>query len=191
MKRIGFPLTIGLAGYAQAGKDTAADGLASEGWRHVSFAEPMRRIASAINPIVDYGDHGEIRYNKAIDLFGYERAKQLFPEMRRFLQRFGTDGMRAEFGEDVWINHAFSLIGNRERVIISDVRFPNEADAIRERDGEVYRIVRPSQEGKTHAHASEHALDGYEYDAVLYNDGTERDIQNAVRAAAWGSSETV
>jgi hypothetical protein len=56
--------------------------------------------------------------------------------------------------------------------IITDVRFPNEAQAIKDRGGIVIRIERPG--GESHcggAHASETALDTYNFDYVIDNEG--------------------
>jgi hypothetical protein len=59
--------------------------------------------------------------------------------------------------------------------VIADVRFPNEAEAIKERGGKVIRINRHNH-GAVNTHKSEIAMDNYMFDHVLYNDGTIDDL---------------
>lgn len=78
------------------------------------------------------------------------------------------------------------------RWIITDVRFPNEAQAIKERGGIVIRVNRPADNKITTfmklqgigliEHPSETALDDYEFDEVIINDGTLEDLKEKVRA---------
>lgn len=64
--------------------------------------------------------------------------------------------------------------------IITDVRFPNEADAIRERGGFVIRIENDRVES-IDTHESETALDDYEhFDEIIYNNGTLEELKEKV-----------
>ncbi len=56
-------------------------------------------------------------------------------------------------------------------VAFSDCRFPNEAAAIRDRGGEMWRIDRPGT-APVNAHPSETALDGFNFDRHIDNGGT-------------------
>jgi hypothetical protein len=58
---------------------------------------------------------------------------------------------------------------------VSDCRYPNEAAAIRARGGLVLRVERPGVE-PINAHRSEVALDGFDFDAVIDNDGSIEDL---------------
>lgn len=138
------PLLVGLVGYAQVGKDTAAAWLHDTlGYEHRAFAGPLRLLAERINPILN----GEpMTYRQALRIHGYEAAKLEVPGFREFLKDLGN-GARDVVGEDVWINAAFRKMPRH--TVFSDVRFLNEADAIRRRartrGGEalLLRIVRP------------------------------------------------
>ncbi len=70
-----------------------------------------------------------------------------------------------------WIGTAFSKIKG-VRVVFSDVRYPNEAEAIRnyykERSG-ICRIYRPGV-GPANSHASETELDTIRPDFIINND---------------------
>ena len=61
--------------------------------------------------------------------------------------------------------------------IITDVRFPNEAQAIKEREGLIIRVVRNSVAAdKVNLHPSETALDDYKVDQIITNDGTLEEL---------------
>lgn len=101
--------------------------------------------------------------------------------MRRLLQVFGTEVGRNLFGENFWIEQAFKRAKEYERVVFSDVRFPNEADAIKEQGGKIWRINRRSHSA-VNSHASEHAMDNYLFDHAIYNNGSLDDLSNEVFA---------
>jgi hypothetical protein len=60
-------------------------------------------------------------------------------------------------------------------VLFSDVRFPNEAAAIRERGGKVIRVNRAGLES-TDDHASERPIPADLVDEEIPNDGSIRDL---------------
>lgn len=168
---------LGLAGFGGVGKDTVADLIvdAYPDWRKMSFAEPLRSIAAAANPIVGFGEDGPIRYNDAIAHYGYDLAKKEVPEVREFLQRLGTDGIRGIVGPDFWVE-----IGARDSgeaavpVVFADVRFKNEARFLSD-VGFVVKVNRPGYD-PVNSHASENDLHDWEFDYVLENDGTISDL---------------
>ena len=179
---------VGLIGRARSGKDTAAAALVEErGFTRLAFADPLREIALALDPFVgspalpgDLAPFRGVRLSTAIDALGWERAKDTIPEVRRLLQRLGTEGGRAVLGENVWVDAAFAKVTATDGpVVFTDVRFPNEADAIREAGGLLLRVVRPGV-APVAAHASETALDGYEVDADVWNDGTVADLHATI-----------
>jgi hypothetical protein len=63
--------------------------------------------------------------------------------------------------------------------IITDTRFPNEAEAIKKAGGIVIRINRPGVQ-PINPHPSETSLDDWEFDAVINNDGDVSDIVHKV-----------
>jgi hypothetical protein len=70
-------------------------------------------------------------------------------------------------------------VATDERIVIPDVRFPNEARMIENQDGEVWRINRHNH-GAVNDHISERALDNHMFKRVLYNDGTLDDLSDEV-----------
>lgn len=70
--------------------------------------------------------------------------------------------------------------------IITDLRFPNEAKAIKSKDGITIRINRPNMfnaaiKSLAIEHESETALDDYEFDYVIENNGTIDDLIEKVK----------
>jgi hypothetical protein len=155
---------IGLSGYAGAGKDEVARILKPYGWQRASFADPLRTALYALNPRI----HGT-PLQFLVDVLGWDTAKRETPEIRRLLQRLGTEVGRNLFGQDFWVDQAMRSLEEGGRYVFTDCRFPNEADAIRARGGRVFRVWRPDVTA-VNAHPSETALDDYDFDGVIAND---------------------
>jgi hypothetical protein len=168
-------MLIGLSGYAQSGKDTVAELLClNYKYKRRSFADPIRHALLTLNPKLDSITH----ISDLIQDYGWEIAKQN-PEVRRLLQVMGTDVGRRMFGDKVWVKMLMDELNHEDRVVISDVRFPNEAEAIRKLGGVVLRINRRNHSA-ANGHTSEHALDNYMFNYVIYNDGTVDDLTDEV-----------
>jgi hypothetical protein len=173
-------MIIGLSGYAQSGKDTVGRILVKEyGFRRVAFADKIREALYVLNPVIGWIEPARclIALQDIVDREGWEAAK-MYTEVRRLLQRMGTEVGRRFFGENCWIDAAFREVSNIGNTVITDVRFPNEADAIRlGYSGEVWRINRHSA---VNMHISETALDAYAFDRVISNTGTIDDLRNTI-----------
>ena len=168
-------MIIGLSGYAQSGKDATANLLClNYDYQRRAFADPMRHALQIINPKLDSITH----VSDLVDDYGWDIAKKN-PEVRRLLQVLGTDFGRKMLGDDVWIKMTMRDLRQDDRVVISDVRFPNEADAIKKLGGTVLRINRKNHSA-VNGHPSEHAMDNYMFNHVIYNDGTLEDLSDEV-----------
>jgi len=91
---------------------------------------------------------------------------------REILQKAGTEAMRNVFGGSIWVKTLMRRIESREEsTVISDVRFRNEADAIREAGGFVIRIDRAiKHDPEIDDHPSEKDLSiYYGWDYVIKN----------------------
>jgi hypothetical protein len=152
---------IGITGQARNGKDTAGGLLVSEyGFTRVALADALRSMALAIDPIVSGGN---IRLHHEVNGTGWENAKKN-PEVRRFLQVLGTEGVRNHIGQDSWIRAAKVTIDQIDGpVVVCDVRFPNEADAIHGWGGELWRVVRINPDGSRYDNGigTEHASESH------------------------------
>lgn len=171
---------IGLAGYMRSGKSTAAAHLVDvHGFVPVNFADALREALAVLDPIVNpWGT----RYSTVFDRYGYDEAKSAYPEVRRLLQVLGTEVGRNILGADVWV-HAWRrrvvALGSAS-VVAADVRFPNEARAIRDAGGEVWWIDRPGC-GPS-GHASECSIGPDDCDGVVVNVGDVDDLRRLLDA---------
>lgn len=167
---------IGLSGYAQSGKDTIAKTLIEEyGYRRIGFADPIREFLLRINPIL----HDGRRVGEWVKEFGWDITKAQ-TEARRLLQETGMVA-REMFGQHFWIILALLDVKSTDKVVITDVRFTNEADMIKTMGGKVWRVVRPGV-GPVNNHVSESDMDSYSVDHTIVNDGGLQNLQDQVRS---------
>ena len=171
-------ILIGLVGAKRSGKDTVADHLvAKHGFTKVAFADPLKEMALALDPIVhtewDYGVAWD-RLSEVVTDLGWEEAKE-YPEVRRTLQRLGTEVIRNHVGTDYWIermDRRLSRMAARgvgvERVVITDCRFPNEASLVHTRGGCLVLVERPAL-AQLDSHASESIWRTAPFDNALHN----------------------
>lgn len=111
--------------------------------------------------------------------------------VREFLQKLGK-GARDSVHVDVWVNALFADYppSYTERVmtdapipgknwIITDVRYPNEAKAIKSRGGIIIRIERPDNPFPESNHESETALKDWSFDSYINNTSLEYLVERA------------
>jgi hypothetical protein len=138
-------------------------------------ADPL--ITSRTQTVNTQIGHGHLAWTVQ-GMGGWEAAKDMYPEVRKFLQRLG-DGGRQVFGEDFWVDRLMERARSYDRVVIPDVRYPNEAAAIQELGGVVIRIDRPGHVPQ--GHVSETALAGWDgWDEIFSNHGSVQDLQTDV-----------
>jgi hypothetical protein len=172
---------VGLSGYARVGKDTVGAFLVAEhGFRRVAFADELRSFLYDLNPLIPILNGGPNRVAPLVDALGWDLAKQR-DEVRALLQRIGTECVRKR-DPDFWIRTALRDVDDRDDIVITDVRFPNEARAVLDRCGVMLRIERPYYR-PLNEHPSETALDDWSFDAVIANNGSLEDLGRAVERA--------
>jgi len=165
--RLGGTVLVALSGKARVGKDTLADYICSE-YQGVSaaFAQPITATAKFMGFSDEEMYHRKERCNSVIGL-----------SVRAFKQRFG-ESMRKEFGSTIFIRvlkarmDKIMMSPNPPKVfVISDLRFPDELQMVREWGGKIIRIQRDVP--AVRADFSETALDNYrDWDCVIDNNGT-------------------
>ncbi len=183
---------VALMGRAGAGKDTVAARLVKRhAFVRVAVADPVRDLAAALDPVVGYEPTGfgplPIRLSDILRREGWDQAKQR-PEVRRTLQRLGQ-GVR-EQDEHYWLRAALAKLDVADRwrvpVVVTDVRYANEADALRSRGALMVRIERPGATagGEAARHVSERELEAYPADVTIPNGGTLADLHALVDTLA-------
>lgn len=98
---------------------------------------------------------------------------------RSFLQYYGTEAHRDVFGYDFWVDAVLSGYDIREVLVVTDVRFDNEAQAVRDKGGVIWEVKRPGIR-TAHAHPSEQGVDPDLVDLTIVNDGTLDDLKSNV-----------
>lgn len=168
---------IGLTGAAGSGKDTAVDYLVDRyGWRKVSFAQPLKDGLCAM-----LGWSPE-------QLNDREWKETPLPSIgkspRQLMQTIGTEWGRELVHPDLWLILARARITKYLEcgcdVVVSDVRFDNEAELIRSMGGTIVHISRAGIAGVT-PHASESGVTLLAADMGLLNDGTVAELHDVVR----------
>ena len=184
-------MIIGISGKAGSGKDTAAKML------EVLYA----------NPDISYEDFANRRYKNFADILIVhfadalkETAQVLFrlgewevntqegkkttinwigKTVRELLQGIGQ-GLRDTIDPNLWVKILFANTKGWSNYIIADVRYPNELEAIKERNGILLRIDRKGAGAGNHS--SETALDDYkEWDVHIENNNSIEDLFEAIR----------
>ena len=173
-------LILGLGHKRRRGKDTAAHMLKEIMLADGGFAVPQidafarslkLGIGKGVFSLTDEQLYGDVKKKEVDQFWG------LTP--RDILQRAGTEAMRNEFGEDIWLRTILRRIQDtHDSIIITDVRFPNEAEALKREGGFLVRIDRDIPfDPEVDLHASEIALDEYdEWSTVIDNNGSLADL---------------
>ncbi|MCY1290984.1 hypothetical protein D9M69_564580 [compost metagenome] len=129
-------LLVGLVGKARVGKDTAAEFLQREyGMAQYAFADPLKdMLETAFGDLFRGGDR-----EQPIDWLG--------KSPRQLMQTLGTEWGRDCVHPDLWVllaAQAWRSLGytRANGMVISDVRFDNEADWIFRSGGHLIEIQR-------------------------------------------------
>lgn len=170
---MGYP-NIALIGRARSGKDSVASRLISQHqYTRVAFADPLKEMALRIDPFV-IDALGHVRLSAIVHLYGWERAKDEYPEVRRLLQRMGQTVR--DYDQDFWLRIALDKAANAAKwnlpVVVTDVRYPNEAEALTRAGFATVRVFRPGLPQPAEPHESETALDDYRARVTMPNDST-------------------
>jgi len=203
---------IGISGRKRSGKDSAAKALIDQGFKKLSFAEPLKRAcAAALQLPFETFDSDELKEKQfdyprvltqavlcdlviELQLLGRVTAEQVVSIIktgknfvaecpRDMLVFVGTELVRDIIGETFWINILEEEIMKHENVVITDCRFPNERAMIKGLGGSVVLINRDSVGTTTSNHRTENSFgDVDEYDFVLNNDTTIKQLQQQLVA---------
>ena len=191
-------MIIGFVGFIGSGKDTAADYLVNfHGFRRESFASTLKDAVSAVfgwDRTMLEGRTAQAReWREQIDPWWAERLDMPTLTPRWVLQYWGTEVCRKGFHDDIWISSLENKLRNStDNIVISDCRFPNEIQSLKQAGGSIVWVQRgdlpdwyndavSANQGNNVAinamklrkiHASEWAWLGSEFDTVLDNNHT-------------------
>lgn len=204
-------MIIGVCGFIGSGKDTIADYLVNiHQFRRDSFAATLKDAVANVfgwdRDMLEGRSKKSREWREQRDEWWSERLGiDICP--RWILQYWGTDVIRDGFHDDMWIASLENkLRTSADDVVISDCRFPNEIQAIRNQGGIVVRVVRGPEppwyddavcmnrgpvrnlgwavaKDRMEAHrihASETAWVGTKFDRVIDNNGTMDDLYQQI-----------
>lgn len=169
---------IGLYSPAQgSGKSTIAQILKNKhGYECVSFAGPLKQMCLAFFEGMGYSKEQacHLIYNKDYVLPGLNIT------VRKIMQTIGTDWGREIIDNDVWVKIWQMRISQFALVSVDDVRFENEARAVKDMGGQLWKVIRPGVQN-TDTHKSEGRLDQWdEFDRIVVNDGSMEQLEEQV-----------
>jgi hypothetical protein len=178
-------MLIGLCGPAGAGKNTVAELLRDSdkcSFHQMAFADPLYECISVITGISVAG------------LQQRDVKESVFPWVgkspRQMLQSLGTEWGRESVHPEIWIKIAMCRatphLAVGRSVVITDVRFDNEAQAVVNAGGEVWRVVRPGWrclDETTAGHKSEVGVSEHLITRTIDNSGSLDDLRSQLLAA--------
>ena len=190
-------MIIGMCGLIGTGKDTVADILVNNyNFIKVSFADKLKDGVATVfswdrEMLEGTTDESRTWREQKDEFWSRETNEHITP--RLVLQMFGTDCMRNGFYNGIWVSIVKQQIINNpnKNFVIPDVRFPNEAKMIKEVNGEVWRICRGQDPQwfisyvkdnivPTDVHESEWQWAKLDFDCVIHNNDTVKDLKNQV-----------
>lgn len=184
-------MIIGISGKAESGKDTVAkmleilyanpnisyEDFANKRYRNfadiqvVHFADILKETVQVLFVIGEWETNTQEGKRTTVDWIG--------KTVRELLQEVGQ-GLRDAIDPDIWVKALFANTEDWANIIIADVRYPNELEAIKERGGILIRIDRKGAGAGNHS--SETALDNYnDWDFHIGNNGSMEDLFEAMR----------
>lgn len=175
-------------------------------WRIKKFSGALKKVASILTGIsVDkfedqefkdshLGPEWYLEVETPTDLVSNDVKFMKMMSVRELLQKLGTDAIRNGLHPNAWVNAAmanykpsiYGYDGNGSPVaelphwIFTDCRFPNEAQAIKDKGGVIIRVDRPGI-GPVNDHPSETALDNWDFDYKIANVSDLESLKHTVQ----------
>ena len=176
-------MIIGLHGHKRVGKDTVYEIIRSS-YPHairLAFADKIKESLAAlfgvsireINLLKEEGGMFKVESKSFEHSYGW----------RTFAQRYGTEAHRDLFGDDFWVDlilpENFKYSPLEDLIVVTDVRFKNEAKRISDLGGHIIHITRPEIESND-PHISEERLPSEYISYNICNDGSLENLKDKV-----------
>lgn len=201
-------MIIGIAGFINSGKDTVADFLIDQhGFKKESFAGSLKDAVSAVfrwdRDLLEGRTKEAREWREQIDPWWADRLNIPHLTPRWILQQWGTEVCRSAFHNDIWIASVENkLRTSNNNIVITDMRFPNEIQSIKNAGGKLvwvkrgdlpvwFNLALSANEGhvlaanelkKAGIHASETAWVGTEFDFILENNSSLENLYTQIDA---------
>lgn len=175
---------IGITGRKYHGKDSVARELVTQGFTVKRFAGPLKAMLRAF-----YAEHG-------IDAHTIERKiegdlkEHPCPLLRGKTPRYAMQTLGDEWGRqliatDLWTESLAYRTEGADKVVVPDVRYPNEGDTLARLGAELWRVDASDRVKATEGsnHASETSVDTLAVHKEISNNGTLFELSAAVKTA--------
>jgi hypothetical protein len=141
-----YPLIIGLTGTKNSGKDTIGNYLANKyAFTKICFAEPLKKSCQVIFGFTNY-QLNDVTAKEKIDPYWKYSPREILQKVGTELFRDKLGQMFELIGDDIWVKILHRKITDMindgvDRIVITDVRFPNEANYIKKQDGYIWKVT--------------------------------------------------
>lgn len=179
-------MIIGITGRKRSGKDTIGDYLVkNHGFIRIGFADTLKDICRIIFGFSDEQLYGDLK--EEVDPYWNHSPREI-------LQKVGTDLFRnhgpkvlKNLDKNIWIRSVQRKIENLQKeghknFVITDVRFDNELEFIKEVNGVSIKVVRDLENNEFSNHESEISIDKFETDHKIINNSTLENLYKNVEA---------
>ena len=182
---------VGITGTLNSGKDLLATEFVNRGFVRMAFGDPLKDAVHRIFRIpteILWGDSSkrDTRTRKILQELGTDFARKFDPDVwvKRTLERIEKFGR----GDGDYLEMCPTTIPNTTKIVVPDVRFPNEAEALNTNfDAELIRVYRPeASKGKdpdTVCHASETSIDEIPWELYTHTFRNHGTLKEAVLKA--------
>lgn len=180
---------LGITGRKRHGKDTVARELVLHGFKVVRFADPLKEMLRAfyrahdlVSTEIERRIEGDLKEHPCIYLNGQTP--------RYAMQTLGTEWGRNLIDTNLWTDSLHRRASLHDKVVVPDVRFENECAKIHEMDGKVARVDASDRvrEDIHSNHSSETGIGKLPVDLEIDNNGSQFELQHAVKAMLGFSS---
>lgn len=196
---------VSISGLIGSGKDTAAQYLIDNyDFTKFSFASTLKDAVAVVfswdRALLEGATLESRKWREEVDLWWAEKLNMPHLTPRWVLQHWGTQLFRLHFHDDIWVASLENKLRQQSgNIVITDSRFINEFDTVKQLGGTTIRVLRGIDPewcaaavlyNKTkdsnyleilksnNVHASEYSSVGLDYDIFLDNNSELKDLYN-------------